>query len=388
MKVRLLLSGKMAVGLLALLLVMLPAMRPAEKYLGTWLWWIPYAIICGGLIYSLVSNPRGLVARGLSSRWFIFGTPTLLAVISTIFYPFADALKFEMQGQDQDDCTILGVNALLSGEHPFDTPSYFGNPCSPMVGALIPFVPFVVSNLVGLAGPVFFGIAVLVLYFSKADRLHLGGFVAIVAGTPATLELMVNGSDFVFIGCMALVAVLLLARSDNPSFFRTPQMVQLAVLVGLVASARISMPIFALPFGMVLLQRRNRWLTFTALTSSIILIPNLWIYLSSPEDFSPLHLVAKGQSLVPGAFYVLMFATTAVAVIFGAANWSKGKLDEISLTLIIFAPHLIFLAFGDLVFARQFDIFWWEGANYLYLITPLLTWFAVQKLLPSQPLKA
>jgi hypothetical protein len=379
------LSRKLPLGFLALLLLMLPAMRPAEKYLGSWLWWIPYALISFGLIYSVVADPRGLVARALSSRWFIFGTPVLLAVISTIFYPFADALKFEMQGQDQDDCTILGVNALLSGEHPFDTPSYFGNPCSPMVGALIPFVPFVVTNLVGLAGPVFFGISVLVLYYSKVDRLHLGGFVAIMAGTPATLELMVNGSDFVFIGSMALVAVILLARSHNPSFFRTPQMVKLAVLVGLIASARISMPIFAVPFGMVLLQRRNRWLAFTALTSSIIVIPNLWIYLSSPEDFSPLHLVAKGQSLVPGAFYVLMFATTAVAIAFGALQWKRGKMDEMSLTITVFAPHLIFLAFGDLVFNRQFDIFWWEGANYLYLVTPLLAWFAVQKLLPSGP---
>ena len=372
-------------GTAALLLIMLPAMRPAEKYLGSWLWWFPYAGICLGLIYLIVSNPRGLIARGLSSNWFIFGIPALLGVVSTVFYPFADALKFEMQGQDQDDCTILGVNALLSGEHPFDTPSYFGNPCSPMVGALIPFIPFVVSNLVGLAGPVFFGLAVVALYFAKVDRLQLGAFVAIIAGTPATLELMVNGSDFVFIGCMALVAVLLLMRSKNAADFRTPQMFRLAALVGLVASARISMPLFAVPFGLVLLHRRNRWVIFTAVTIAIILVPNLWIYLLSPEDFSPLHLLAKGQSIVPGGFYLLMFVTTGAAVVYGASSWRKGKLDELQLTITIFGPHLIFLAFGDLVFGRNFDIFWWEGANYLYLITPLITWFVAKSLLPARP---
>ena len=372
-------------GIAALLLIMLPAMRPAEKYLGSWLWWFPYAAICLGIIYWVVSNPRGLFARGLSSNWFIFGIPVLLGVVSTVFYPFADALKFDMQGQDQDDCTILGVNALLSGEHPFDTPSYFGNPCSPMVGALIPFIPFVVSNLVGLAGPLFFGMAVAALYFSKVDRLQLGALVAIIAGTPATLELMVNGSDFVFIGCMALVAVLLLMRSKNAADFRTLQVFQLAALVGLVASARISMPLFAVPFGLVLLHRRNRWVIFTVVTSAIILVPNIWIYLLSPEDFSPLHLLAKGQSLVPGGFYLLMFLTTAAAVVYGTLKWWKGRLDELSLTIIIFSPHLIFLAFGDLVFNRNFDIFWWEGANYLYLITPLIAWFVVQKLMVTRP---
>ena len=119
---------------------------------------------------------------------------------------------------------------------------------------------------------------------------------------------------------------------------------------------------------------------FTFGVSAIVLIPNMLVYLSNPEKFAPLHLIAKGQSLVPGIFYILMFATTAVAIVLGSISWWQGKLDELKLVLVVVSPHLLFLAFGDLAFNRQFDVFWWEGANYLYLLTPMLTWFAVTRL--------
>ena len=365
--------------LTALLLIMLPAMRPAEKYLGSWLWWFPYAAICFLLLSSIALRQQGYLAQVLSSKWFIFGTPLIMAIVSTAFYPLADGLKVDMQGQDQDDCTILGVNAILSGENPHAKPSYFGNPCSPLLGAIIPFIPFALSNLMGLAGPVFFTLSVALLYLQKVNRLQLGTFVALIAGTPASLELMVNGSDFVFIGFISLVAVFMVKKSEN-KMLSNPELLTLSVIVGLLSSARISSLIFAVSFGLILLFRSNRWILFTALVTIVSVLPNLAIYLSSPGEYSPLHLVAKGQSLVPGGFYVLMFAVTLAALVLGAYGLKNRVLDELSLTLLVISPHLIFLAFGDLIFNRNFDIFWWEGANYLYLLTPMLSWFVATRL--------
>jgi hypothetical protein len=303
-----------------------------------------------------------------------------MAIVSTALYPLADGLKVDMQGQDQDDCTILGVNAILSGENPHAKPSYFGNPCSPLLGAIIPFIPFALSNLMGLAGPVFFALSIAVLYLQKVNRLQLGTFVALIAGTPASLELMVNGSDFVFIGFVTLVAVVMVKKSENKILSNT-ELLTLSLIVGLLSSARISSLIFAVPFGLVLLFRMNRWIVFTALVTIVSVLPNLAIYLSSPEEYSPLHLVAKGQSLVPGGFYVLMFAVTLAALVLGAYGLKNKVLDELSLTLLVISPHLIFLAFGDLIFNRNLDIFWWEGANYLYLLTPMLSWFVATRLI-------
>jgi hypothetical protein len=368
----------------AVLIVMLPALRPAEKYLGSWLWWVAYAITCGAILYLLVVHKAKLLTKIVSSRTFIFGVPSVLALVSTVFYPFADALKLQMQGQDQDDCTILGVNALFEGANPVATATYFGNPCSNLLGAIIPHTPFVLSNLMGLAGPVFFLLALWALYVSKVSRLHMGVFVAIIAGTPASLELMVNGSDFVFIGFMSLVSVLLVMKTRFGKKLGKVSLTALITLVGLIASTRINMPIFALPFGLMMLSRKAQWLLFTGGVSTIVFVPNVLVYLSSPEEFAPLHLIAKGQSLVPGIFYVLMFATTITAIVLGSIAWWQSKLDELELVLLIVAPHLLFLAFGDLVFNRQFDVFWWEGANYLYLLTPMLTWFAVTRLISRE----
>lgn len=377
------LNASTFLALAALILLILPALRPAEKYLGSWLWWWPYLLVCLLIVWSLSRSPNSRLARVVSSRFFIFGVPMALAIISTVFYPLADGLKLDMQGQDQDDCTILGVRAIFSLENPVATPTYFGNPCSNLLGAIIPHFPFVVANVMGLAGPVFFGIAVTALYLRKVNRLQLGAFVGIVAGTPASLELMVNGSDFVFIGFMSLVAVLLLSDGRAIEGLRARVLLPLALLVGLIASTRINMPIFALPFGIVLLQRK-KWIAFTVAVSAIVLIPNLLVYLSSPADFAPLHLISKGQSLVPGVFYVLMFAVSALAIGLGFFLWGKRAISELSLVLLIVSPHLMFLSFGDLVFNRQFDVFWWEGANYLYLLTPMLAWLAVTRILPCK----
>jgi hypothetical protein len=229
---------------------------------------------------------------------------------------------------------------------------------------------------------VFFGLAIAVLYFSGVRKLHLGIFVAVIAGTPASLELMVNGSDFVFIGFMTLVAVLM-TKTWNGQNYTFAQLLPLALAVGLLASARISSLIFTVPFGLILLLRKSRWISFTLVVTFIAVVPNLMIYLSSPEDYSPLHLVAKGQSIVPGVFYILMFSATLAAAVLAAFGCHKKPLDELSLAAVILSPHLIFLAFGDLIFARNFDIFWWEGANYLYLVTPMLVWFVATRLFVS-----
>ena len=364
----------------ALLIVVLPALRPAEKYLGTWLWWLPYAILCAGILYLLIIEKAKSLARIISSRVFIFGVPSVMALVSTVFYPLADALKLQMQGQDQDDCTILGVNAILSWANPVSTPTYFGNPCSNLLGAIVPHTPFVLSNLMGLAGPLFFLIALFVLQASKVSRFQLGVFVAIIAATPASLELMVNGSDFIFIGFMSLVSVLLVMKTRSGKKLAKSTLSVLTILVGLVASTRINMPIFALPFGLIMLSRKAQWLLFTIGVSAIVFVPNVLVYLSNPEEFAPLHLIAKGQFLVPGIFYILMVSSTIAAIVAGSILWLREKLNELELVILIFAPHLMFLAFGDLVFNRQFDIFWWEGANYMYLLTPMLAWFAVTRL--------
>jgi len=49
-----------------------------------------------------------------------------------------------MLGQDQGDCTVIVIKQLVVLDFPYDETSYFGNPCSPLFGALVFFIPFVI----------------------------------------------------------------------------------------------------------------------------------------------------------------------------------------------------------------------------------------------------
>lgn len=362
-----------------LIVMVTAALRPAEKYLGeAWLW-VPYAGLATMLLI-LVALPSMLTLRRLlrssSFHWFVIAA---LAVVSSAFYPAADALKVIRQGQDQDDCTILGVQSLLVFSNPVSTPTYFGNPCSNLLGAIVPHTPFVLLGNMGLAGPAFLALAVLFLKLTKAQPLTIGVTLAILAGTPATLELMVNGSDFVFIGAAILVVsrTLLLLGKGKLSGARWLWLV--AILSAAVGTTRINMLLFIAVAGLVHLALRLNIIPLIV-ASTLAILPNALIYLADPEAFAPLHLVAKGQGLVPGILYLVMLSMTLGALVVGLVKPSVLRNHSQEYVLVAFGLHLLFLAYGDLVFNRQFDFFWWEGANYLYLLTPLSVLIAAESL--------
>ena len=136
-------------GLLFGLLVS-TALRPSYKYLGSIWIWIAYVLVALGLIYAVLAVTK-LRLFLLNKPTFTMGVVSLYAALNIVFYPLADGLKTLRQGQDQDDCTILVIEQLLTLDFPYDQTSYFGNPCSPLFGALIPYIPFVAVDAFLLA---------------------------------------------------------------------------------------------------------------------------------------------------------------------------------------------------------------------------------------------
>lgn len=363
------------IGVILCLLVFSTALRPAEKYAGSWLVWLPYvALVFLGVTLAFTDRGQFLI-RLVANRWWQAGLLAVVSGLSIGFYPLADGLKTQMQGQDQDDCTVLGVQGLLSFANPVSEPTYFGNPCSNLIGAIAPHIPFVLLNNMGLAGPVFLTMTLYFLLRTGSSSAQTGLFLSALVALPATLELMVNGSDFVFIGLSILVVVRILElwRDGHLEGRLWPWI--LAILVALVGTTRINMLLFIIVIGIVLLAMKKSIVPLIVASSTAI-APNVYWLLSDPSAFAPLHLIGKGQTLVPGALYLAMFGVTALFLLFGLIqrNWVKANLGLY--IILSFGAHLIFLSTGDLVFNREFDLFWWEGANYLFLITPLIIWFA------------
>jgi len=352
--------------ILALAILLSTSLRPASKYLGSSLWAIPYAAV-GLVILALISR-SSFLQRRLLSKGFVWVVGAIFAALSAGFYQAADSLKETLQGQDQDDCTILVIRQLLAFDFPYDQTSYFGNPCSPLFGALIPYVPFVAIGLFFLANSVLLMLAIW-LGFTLSDSSH--GFsltILISLAIPQTLELMVNGSDFVFMGFGLLVLAQLLQQAET----KPKILIFATILTAALASSRVSMPILAVAYLIWILYRHRAKFVFQFFVLGVLSLgPSLIIYLINPDEFSPLHLVSKGQRLVPGTWYLLMIVATLVGFLVGGFLVSR-NCNSVTFLTVSFAPHLLFLTYGDLVFNRQYDVSTWEGASYLMVITPLL----------------
>lgn len=358
------------------------AIRPAEKYAGGALTWLAYSLAALGLLTLLLRSER--FQNFATTHMFVYGVAVSLALISALFYPAADALKERLQGQDQDDCTILVIEQIFRLDYPYDQTSYFGNPCSPLFGALVPYMPFVAIGAYGLANSFIVILSVYLAYkLTGSGSLPVSIAMLITFGIPQTLELMVNGSDFIFMGFGLLTLALLMAKSREDARVLYPA----TVLAAMLSSTRVSMPILLAGYLVWLfLEKRRHLPVHGVILVSLAFGPSLLIYLISPTEFSPLHLVGKGQTLVPGVFYLAMILATLIGLMLVVYS-STLRSDPAGLLVVVLSPHLLFLSFGDLVFNRELDFFWWEGASYLMVLTPLFAYVAARSLILNSPFK-
>jgi hypothetical protein len=353
------------------------ALRPAIKYFDSFWLWIAYVLAF--LLVLLAGFVFPDFIRSITSKYWVLVLTGAFALVSSSFYPAADNLKILMRGQDQDDCTILVAKQLLALDFPYDQLSYFGNPCSPLPGAVIPYLPFVAVNAYLLANGAFLILTVLFLQNRLLrEDFRVGALtVLIILAIPQTLELMVNGSDFIFIG-FAILAIVI-SIEYPPKNLKLFYLV--SVLAGLVASSRISLVVVALAFLISLyFNSKQPIISNVLITLSVTIIPSTAIFLVSPEKFSPLHLVEKGSSLLPGSLMLAMILITGVLIGFSFLN-NKVRKNPSVIFLLIVSPQIVFLSLGDLFFWRLGDFATWEGASYWSILTPLLAYHFSRKYL-------
>ena len=98
------------------------------------------------LVWLLACQPRFWDKLRLC-RWPIPLAFIFVAAIAVIFvYPYADGLKANLGGSDQDDAVMLCGQSLLSGEFPYAQRTYLNNPASPAPGMLLIFLPSILTG--------------------------------------------------------------------------------------------------------------------------------------------------------------------------------------------------------------------------------------------------
>ncbi len=355
------------------LLLFLPAARVCAKYVP-----YPWVAFLSALLLYVLYWSIGIERKPFNSRYWSQGVVilTLILITAAIYvgYPIADGLKTEMKGSDQDDCVILGAKDLLNLQHPFDNVSYFGNPCSPGIGLLWIYVPFVYIGLYE-----YFSVCVFLLlqlsFFRANEESSMLYFLPLFGLNPLILELFAVGSDFLAIGLLMLLGLWWIKRAMDQD--RKWSFVLSVVLISLVATARLSLLILLPLVGIYLwFQYPKKWCGRFGITAAAILF-----LLFSPLFFVQtelvfLHLVSKGQHILSPVGMGLVVSLTGFHLVQVIRQAQRYSLFEF--VLLPLYPLYVISAVADLVRVEG-NVALWEGANYVVPIFPLVVYVYIRR---------
>lgn len=349
----------------------LPSLRVFFKYMPDYaiLLSIAYFIFLIVLFYQIIFIKNKLISILIDNKFFIYILLLFIYIIIWNLYPIADGLKEQMRGSDQDDCVIMGINHLLNFENPYSSQSYYNNPCSPGMGMLIAYLPFVYLDIYILGAPIV--ITALVYTVSKLNNnLYIASsFLIILLSSILIIELMVVGSDLIFIGVGLVFLSLFLTKAIELKNIRL--IILVALIAGIIGSTRVNflILIFLSSAYIYLYWKKGMWI-FLLFSLAIALIPSLFIYFSNPDLFSPLHLIGKGSKLLFPVLKYLVIFFNGILFIYSLYLVKKSTKNINMGFFITLVPTLLSLSIADL-FMRSGQISSWEGANYLIPLVPL-----------------
>lgn len=276
-----------------------------------------FYILLAGLGLWIIHRYRFDILNRISDRGVTILSVLVFIALTAIFlliYPVADS-GIVGRGSDNDDALTIAAQQLLAGHYPYEVRTYLGNPISPLPGAIILSLPFVLLGNVGYQN--IFWLAVF-LFFSMryfGDRcVALLLFLIVIIFSPVILYLVVIGSDYISNSIYVLVfSVWMISSVLNP---RDPVWVKLvlAIFLGIALSSRANF-LFLLPLIYMLILRRSNFKTasfYLGITGLAFVLTTLPFYLWSPENFSPLHTADKLVQLdefIPYAGSLVLIST-------------------------------------------------------------------------------
>lgn len=373
-------STSIAKYLLASLLlayVVLPGLRPIFKYLPAPILIASlYTLLFGLWIFARPLERFSTLKKIISHPLFSVALLVLVGVICWFAYPIADALKLSMRGSDQDDCIILGANALLQLTHPYLQKTYFDNPCSPGPGLLILYTPFVWMHLYILGSIFAMSIVAWLLYQHWGSCALVGAWLITLLFSLVMPDALVVGSDLILPACVILAIALLLAPTiASQNYF---SLFVLAIAAGLVSSMRINFIVFA---PLIALFIFTRWklggILFLICSLVVALAPGLFIYQLDPAHFTPLHLLGKSSKFISPELLLFGGLGSIGVALYCAYCLDKKRIDLPLAMFLSLAPMLLMASIGELAYGH-WDIASWAGANYLIPLIPLAAYLLIE----------
>jgi hypothetical protein len=326
----------------------IPSTAIFQKYLG----------IAGVVIYLAIASLsllflfryRNTLARLTSKvterQVLLLAIFTFLFILTAflVVYPIANS-GIVGGGSDGDEALNIAATELLHGRYPYYPETYLGNPISPLPGAVLLALPFVVlgnsayQNLFWLL--VFF---IAMKSYLKDSRSALTLLWTIFVLSPIVLYALLIGSDYISNSLYVLLFLLWMTASISRPDHSSWEKALFAVLLGIGLSSRANF-ILLLPLGFSALVQNAGWksaVKYTAITCIAFMVITIPFYLYDPQGFSPLTSIdelGRFRSLVPFAGYAIPIVTGIIALALSFFQPASRNLD------VLFRNCAIVLAF-------------------------------------------
>ena len=372
----------------------LPSTALLQKYFGL----AGVAAYLLGLVLALLLWPRfgrhlprpGAAFLEKQFPWLALLTCAALLGLFALAYPITNNGRTgdrRTSGSDTDDALNLATTELLHGRYPYYPRTYLDNPITPMPGALLLAIPFVLLG--NSAYQSFFWLLLWLLAMRRhwqAGRPPLLLLWLMLALSPVVVYSLVVGNDYLANSLYVLLFMLWLVRwaprpGLNPWLKLLP-----AICLGIGLSSRANF-LLLLPLIFATLAQlagRPAALRSTVTTGLTFLLVTLPFYLYDPAGFSPLHTtdeLGRFNHLLPYAGLLIPLATALLALFLAWRQRVGADLQQLfrSSALVLALPvlaglTLALLAYGPagftFAFFGLFPLFFGAAASWPHAYLP------------------
>jgi hypothetical protein len=339
--------------------LLLPSTKIFQKYLGI-VGVVGYLAVASFALLLFVRY-RHIIVK-LASRftqkqvlWLSLLTFLLILVVFAVLYPIANSGIYG-PGSDNDDALNRAASELLHGRYPYYVKTYLGKPISPLPGAVILAVPFVLlesSAYQNLFWLVVFFIAMISHLKDSCSALLL--LWTILGLSPIVLYQIVIGSDYVSNSLYVLLFLLWMNTSIPKPAHSSLKKSLSAILLGIGFSSR-AIFVFVLPLIFSALVQNAGWksaIKYTAITGITSLVITIPFYAYDPEGFTPLHSVGY---LGPGLVGVVVLLVTGIlAVILSLTQFVDSNVLLRKCTVVLALPVLCAIVTHSVLVSGRVD---------------------------------
>lgn len=273
----------------------IPSTGTVYKYFGYagLIVYISVLFLTGFLGYRFVITKFLSLVTEKQAFWLMWLTLLGLLVAFIIVYPVANS-GLMGGGSDRDEALNIAATELVHLRYPYYNKTYLGGPISPLPGAIVLSIPFVLIG--NSAYQNFFWLMAFFQFikiYLKDGRLALILIWSILVLSPEVLREFLTGGDGLANSIYILIFILMLIRVilEPKNYLK----IMSAVLLGIGLSSRPHL-ILLLPLVFsILIQKKGLKIAtkYMLLICTALVAVTLPFYLYAPQAFSPLHQTTK-----------------------------------------------------------------------------------------------